>query len=74
MTIQTQTYPFPVAYNYFCVELEKALAAAFSTRDFSLPSSASKVTPESELVRSSALSIAHRLYTEKFLQLCGLEV
>lgn len=73
MGIQTRTYPFEVAYDYFCVELEKALAAAFSTRDFSAPSSATKVTPESELVRSSALSIAHRLFTEKFLQLYDLE-
>ena len=73
MAIQTRTYPFDVAYNYFCVELEKALAATFSTRDFSAPPSATKVTPESELVRSAALSVAHRLFTEKFLQLYDLE-
>lgn len=72
MEIQSRTYPFPVAYDYFCLELEKALQAAFSSRDFSVASSASKVTPESELVRSSALSIAHRLFTEKFLQLYDL--
>lgn len=72
MEIQSRTYPFPVAYDYFCVELEKALQAAFSSRDFSAPPSASKVTPESELVRSSALSIAHRLFTEKFLQMYDL--
>lgn len=72
MEIQSRTYPFPVAYDYFCVELEKALQAAFSSRDFSVVSSASKVTPESELVRSSALSIAHRLFTEKFLQMYDL--
>ena len=73
MAIQTRTYPFDVAYKYFCVELEKALAATFSTRDFSAPPSATKVTPESELVRSAALSVAHRLFTEKFLQLYDLE-
>ena len=72
MEIQSRTYPFPVAYDYFCVELEKALQAAFFSRDFSVVSSASKVTPESELVRSSALSIAHRLFTEKFLQMYDL--
>ena len=72
MEIQTRTYPFPVAYDYFCTELEKALRATFSTRDFSEPSSAAKVTPESELVRSSALSIAHRLFTEKFLHFYDL--
>lgn len=72
MEIQSRSYPFPVAYDYFCVELEKALRSTFSTRDFSAPPSATKVTPESELVRSSALSIAHRLFTERFLQLYNL--
>lgn len=69
LDIQTRTYPFPQAYDYFCTELEKALQATFSTRDFSAPSSASQVTPESELVRSAALSIANKLFTAKFLEL-----
>lgn len=67
MNIQTQSYPFPQAYNFFCTELETALQAIFSTRDFSAPSSASHVTPESELVRSAALSFAHKLFAAKFL-------
>lgn len=69
LAVQQKTYPFPVAYDYFCTELEKALKATFSTRDFSAPSSAHHMTPESELVRSAALSVAHKLYTAKFLQL-----
>lgn len=69
LNIQTRTYPFPVAYDYFCTELEKALQATFSTRDFSAPSSANHITPESELVRSSAIAFSHRLFTAKFLQL-----
>ena len=69
MTVQTHSYPFPKAYDYFCVELEKALEATFSTRDFSAPSSAQLVTPESELVRTAALSVALKLFTTKFLQL-----
>lgn len=67
LDIQTRTYPFAVAYDYFCVELEKALQATFSTRDFSEPSSASRVTLESELVRTAAVSIAHKLFTAHFL-------
>lgn len=70
LEIQTLSYPFPKAYDYFCVELEKALQSTFSTRDFSAPSSANHITPESELVRSAALSYANKLYTAKFLQLC----
>lgn len=69
LAIQTRTYPFPQAYDYFCTELEKALQATFSTRDFSAPSSAQQITPESELVRSAALSIANKLFTAKFLEL-----
>ena len=69
LAIQTQSYPFPKAYDYFCTELEKALWAAFSTRDFSAPSSASHVTPESELVRSAAMCFASKMFTVKFLEL-----
>lgn len=68
MEVQTKTYPFPEAYNYFCVELEKALQATFSTRDFSAPSSANHVTPESELVRSSVLCFASKMFSVKFLE------
>lgn len=69
LAVQKNSYPFPVAYNYFCTELEQALQATFSSRDFSAPSSAHQVTPESELVRSSAITFAHKLFTAKFLQL-----
>lgn len=69
MAIQTRTYPFPEAYDYFCVELEKALQATFGSRDFSAPSSAHRITPESELVRSTAICLANRVFAAKFLAL-----
>lgn len=68
LEIQTRSYPFPVAYDYFCTELENALQATFSTRDFSKPSLAQRVTAESELVRSSALCLAHQVFTIKFIE------
>lgn len=68
LRIQTRSYPFPVAYDYFCKELESALQATFSTRNFA-PSCATHVTPESELVRTAALSVANKLFTTKFIQL-----
>lgn len=71
LEIQTRTYPFPKAYDYFCSELETALKATFSTRDFSSPSRASKVTPESELVRGSALCFANKVFSVKFLEYCA---
>ena len=69
MVIQSRSYPLEQAYDYFCTELEKALQATFGTRDFSLPSSARKTTPESELVRSLALCFANKMFTLKFIRL-----
>lgn len=69
MEIQTRTYPFPQAYDYFCTELETALRATFATRDFSAPSCAQRVTPESELVRSAVLCFANKVFCTKFLQM-----
>ena len=59
---QIETYPIEIAYDYFCTELEKALVSVFTTRDFSHPSAAEKITNESELVRSIVLSFAHKIY------------
>ena len=67
LEVQEQSYPFPVAYDYFCTEVENALCASFSTREFP-PSCATYVTPESELVRTAALSIACKLFTSRFLK------
>ncbi len=69
LLIQSRSYPLAQAYDYFCAELEKALQATFATRDFSAPSSARRVTPESELVRGLALCFANKIFTLKFLQL-----
>jgi len=68
LEVQTRSYPFPKAYDFFCTELEKALQASFSTRDFSAPSSASHITAESELVRSTAFCLAHKMFSTKFLE------
>lgn len=68
MTARPQDVSFADTYNYFCVELEKALRATFSTRDFSAPSSAPAVTLGSELIRSAALCFANRIFTAKLLE------
>jgi len=69
LQIKTNFISFPAAYDYFCTELELALKASFSTRDFSAPSAASHITPESELVRTAALACACQLFTSTFLRL-----
>lgn len=64
---QIDTYPIETAYDYFCVELEKSLRAVFETRDFSEPSSAVRSTYETEIVRSTIMSFAHKLFIQKCL-------
>lgn len=61
--------PIEKAYDFYCTELEKALKATFTTRDFSEPSSAKEVTVESEMVRSTVIAFSHKIYIQKYLQL-----
>ncbi len=65
--IQIGKYPIDVAYDYFCIELEKAIKSVFATRDFSAKSSATKVTYESEVLRSSVLAVAHKLFAKRYI-------
>ncbi len=65
--IQQETYTVEKAYDYFCTELELALQAVFGTRDFSHPNTASRITPETELLRSAVMSFAHKIYVTKNL-------
>ncbi|MCR1951125.1 DUF1836 domain-containing protein [Clostridium sp. DSM 100503] len=65
---QIDTCPIEEAYDFFCVELEKALKSVFTTRDFSEPSSARKVTIESEIVRSMVMAFANKIYIQKYIK------
>lgn len=60
--IQMQLYPIEIAYDYFCTELEEAIKSVFITRDFSYSNSALNVTKESEILRSSVMAIAHKIF------------
>ena len=66
--IQMDLYPTEQAYNYFCVELEKALQFVFSDRKSIETNSATTVTFESEVLRSAVMSVAHKLFIQKYLQ------
>ena len=65
INIQINKYPTDVAYDYFCIELEKTLKSVFESRDFSQESSASKITYESELARSAIMSFVNKIYAQK---------
>ena len=66
--IQRDLYSTEQAYNYFCVELEKALQFVFSARESVEPNSATTVTFETEVLRSAVMSVAHKLFIQKYLQ------
>lgn len=68
INIQIERCPIEPAYDYFCTEVEEAIKSVFITRDFSYPSSASRTTKESELLRSTVMSFAHKLFIQKQLQ------
>lgn len=65
--IQMDLYPTEQAYDFFCVELETALKYVFSERESIEPNSATKVTSETEVVRSAVMSVAHKLFIQKYL-------
>lgn len=64
---QIDTCPIEDAYDFFCIELEKALKSVFNTRNFSESSSAKKVTTESEIVRSAVMAFAHKIYIQRYI-------
>lgn len=66
--IKKDLYSTDQAYNYFCVELEKALQFVFSERKAIEPNSASNVTFETEVLRSAVMSVAHKIFIQKYLQ------
>lgn len=72
INMQIESCPIEVAYDYFCTEIEKAVNAAFLTRDFSYPSSATTDTRESEMARSAIMAFTHKLFIQK--QLKELEI
>lgn len=65
---QIETYPIEQAYDYFCTELEHSLRAVFDTRDFSEPNSAERPTFESEIVRSTIMSFANKIFIQMYLK------
>ncbi len=68
LEIQKETYSLEEAYDYFCIEFENTVNFVFSNLESLGPSKAKQRTPESELVRSCAISIVHKLHIQRCLQ------
>lgn len=60
-----ESYPIERAYDYFCVELEHALEAAFRGEDAPRPDTAAHPSQVSLLVRRATLAYASKVYVQK---------
>lgn len=63
--LQRRMFSTELAYNFFCDELEHALVAAFSTRDFATVTKPERETALAELVRSALMAFANKIYVKK---------
>lgn len=68
INIQIESCPIEVAYDYFCSEVELAIRAVFSTRDFSYPTATGITTTESEMLRSAVMAVANRIFIKSKLK------
>ena len=68
INIQIESCPIEVAYDYFCEEVEQAINAVFITRDFSYPTATGTTTNESEMLRSTVMAVANRIFIKNKLK------
>lgn len=68
INIQIESCPIEVAYDYFCSEVEQAIKAVFSTRDFSYPIDIEITNNESQILRSTVMAVANRMFIKSKLK------
>ena len=68
LKLQSKKYKLEVADNYFCEEFEKALKYTFTDRNQIIPDSATRVTDETEIVRSALLVISNKIFVESYIK------
>lgn len=64
---QIDTCSIESAYDLFCIELEKMLKATFESRDFSEECTQTRLSEEAEVLRSSVMCFANKLYIQSYL-------
>ena len=64
MEIQTRTYPFPKAYDYFCSELENILQFVFGLKE-EVDVVGVDETAEKIMLRNTIITVAHKIYLDK---------
>ena len=65
--MQIKQYPIKYAYNFFCAELENALAVTFSTQETLVQNTARKpiTVPLGESVHCALLSFANKIFVKQ---------
>ncbi|MBQ6847779.1 MAG: DUF1836 domain-containing protein [Clostridia bacterium] len=68
--IQKKTYDSEIAYNYFAKELEMLISHIFNTK--AIPDYADvNLTDEKHMLRNIIITVAHKIYLEKYFNLIG---
>lgn len=66
--IQIETCPIEQAYDYFCVELERALKCAFTEDNIICSAIDKDDTLERKAARSAVMSFSNKLFIHKYLE------
>ncbi len=68
--LQLKSYPKPVAYNYFCREMENIIQAVFGLKEL-VEFELVDPTQEKLMLRNTIITVAHKIYLEQFF--CTLQ-
>ena len=61
LQVQRETYPLPVAYDYFCTELENVLYFRFGLKD-TVDNVGVTTSVEKDILRSAVIAVSHIIY------------
>ncbi|MBR5301610.1 MAG: DUF1836 domain-containing protein [Clostridia bacterium] len=64
LTVQRQTYPSQIAYDYFRTELHLVLDSVFS-RESELSALEAGATDQKVMLRNTIIALAHKIYLDK---------
>lgn len=66
--IQIETCPIEQAYDYFCLELERALKCVFTEDDIMCSAIDKNDTLERKVARAAVMSFSNKLFIHKYLE------
>ncbi len=70
--LQQNTYPLPLAYDYFCMEFENILQFVIELKE-QPDAIGTETSDEKFMLRKTIIAIAHKIYLEKCFSLISAE-